>query len=633
MTGEEKDMKKFVAMIMAILMLSALIGPSAYAEVAVKTEGTYDSTTGTLTITAYGTMEDFEAGALPPWESQLENVETIKKVIIPEGVTHIGAYTFTRPIDTLVVPSTLKSVSTDAFNYLGDGKFIGTLEVLCTMSMDPENTLRNWVLKSVQTVHDSSVKKDSLVEVKKVDATYDKEGMEAHYKCPNSNCSALFKTDKTTPTTNVKIDKLEDNNAPVITKAPAVSPSGVNKGGSATIIVYAEDPNEKVTQKGSGLASGSVTFANTADPTKTVPAGLNLDEGYLTGTLFFQKDATPGEYKLSELKIKDKKDNEKVYTAAEVESAVGSSVPTVSVSEHTMTHHDRVEPTYYKAGTIEYWQCEDCGKRFSDALGNTEVTDIIIPMLNDTTPPVFDNIIVELTSITPSQNVGVTVTAHDEGVGLQKGEITFKNLLKSDSSPVTAELKLDGASKTILKGTLTFPPTAASGDYYVDSLYLEDELRHGITLRNSDLQKYKDVKITVNRWAKVGTVGTLSLNATSLGYGGTATGTIILKDANGNVLANKTLDIYEGTVKYTTVKTDDTGTATFQYTNKIPGTYAVKAMFNGDEDYNQSTTNIVNVTFTSVPATGDGYDVLLWTCVGALAIGVNVWFFLKRKKA
>ena len=55
-------------------------------------------------------------------------------------------------------------------------------------------------------------------------------------------------------------------------------------------------------------------------------------------------------------------------------------------NEHTLTHHDRVEPDYANDGNIEYWTCDECSKYFSDAEGNNEISadDIIIAKLTVT---------------------------------------------------------------------------------------------------------------------------------------------------------------------------------------------------------------------------------------------------------
>ncbi len=53
----------------------------------------------------------------------------------------------------------------------------------------------------------------------------------------------------------------------------------------------------------------------------------------------------------------------------------------VAAHEHTMVHTAAVAATCATAGNIEYWTCSECGKLFSDAQGNTEITlaDTVIP--------------------------------------------------------------------------------------------------------------------------------------------------------------------------------------------------------------------------------------------------------------
>ena len=47
----------------------------------------------------------------------------------------------------------------------------------------------------------------------------------------------------------------------------------------------------------------------------------------------------------------------------------------------TPTHHAAVPATCTTAGSIEYWTCEICGKKFSDAACTTEVTDVTVAAL------------------------------------------------------------------------------------------------------------------------------------------------------------------------------------------------------------------------------------------------------------
>ncbi|MCC8103107.1 MAG: YDG domain-containing protein, partial [Clostridiales bacterium] len=62
-----------------------------------------------------------------------------------------------------------------------------------------------------------------------------------------------------------------------------------------------------------------------------------------------------------------------------------SAVYEVTVNNgHTLTHHEKVEPTATESGTVEYWHCEACGKNFADSEGKEEITDLMLPATGDT---------------------------------------------------------------------------------------------------------------------------------------------------------------------------------------------------------------------------------------------------------
>ena len=58
-----------------------------------------------------------------------------------------------------------------------------------------------------------------------------------------------------------------------------------------------------------------------------------------------------------------------------------SETGVIEKKAHTTERHDRVEPTCTATGSIEYWQCGVCGKKFSDAACTTEVTDVTLTKL------------------------------------------------------------------------------------------------------------------------------------------------------------------------------------------------------------------------------------------------------------
>nr|MCR5488167.1 leucine-rich repeat domain-containing protein [Lachnospiraceae bacterium] len=68
-----------------------------------------------LIISGYGAMYDFSANDPVPWKSYASSIRT---VILPEGMTHIGNYAFdgfTGVFGDLSLPSTLKTIGSYAF--------------------------------------------------------------------------------------------------------------------------------------------------------------------------------------------------------------------------------------------------------------------------------------------------------------------------------------------------------------------------------------------------------------------------------------------------------------------------------------------------------------------------------------
>lgn len=61
-----------------------------------------------------------------------------------------------------------------------------------------------------------------------------------------------------------------------------------------------------------------------------------------------------------------------------------SETAEIAMIAHTLTHHEAVTPTCTTTGSIEYWECSACGKKFSDAACTAEVTDVTLPMADHT---------------------------------------------------------------------------------------------------------------------------------------------------------------------------------------------------------------------------------------------------------
>ncbi|MDO4301972.1 MAG: leucine-rich repeat protein [Clostridia bacterium] len=106
------DIKIKTFAIMVLLFSAVLFCSKAYC--AVTYEVSDDGTT--VTIMGTGAMEDYSSPFKVPWIGDLYN-ETIKKVIIEEGVTHIGSNAFGAcyELEYVSIPGTVISIGNQAF--------------------------------------------------------------------------------------------------------------------------------------------------------------------------------------------------------------------------------------------------------------------------------------------------------------------------------------------------------------------------------------------------------------------------------------------------------------------------------------------------------------------------------------
>ncbi len=77
-----------------------------------------------------------------------------------------------------------------------------------------------------------------------------------------------------------------------------------------------------------------------------------------------------------------------------------SEVTVIPPTGHTLTYNPKIDPTSATDGMIEHWSCSVCSKKFSDAAGTIEVTDLVIDALGYTVT--FDS---TGGSTVPNQNV------------------------------------------------------------------------------------------------------------------------------------------------------------------------------------------------------------------------------------
>ena len=113
--------KKLIAWLLVICMAISLLPAAALADTVAKSGKCGDNVTwtlsddGTLTISGKGAMWDFGDSRTVPWPSW-DYYYKIKNVVVEEGVTRIGSRSFFAfGIESLTVPSSVKSIGSDAF--------------------------------------------------------------------------------------------------------------------------------------------------------------------------------------------------------------------------------------------------------------------------------------------------------------------------------------------------------------------------------------------------------------------------------------------------------------------------------------------------------------------------------------
>ena len=112
-------MKKLFAM---LLMLALCMGLVSVANAATYTGTTgdctwlFDESTGVLTISGSGEMADYSSSGdnVPPWASYKDS---IKKIVINEGVTTIGKSAFYNcsSLTDVIMPGSVSAVGSNAF--------------------------------------------------------------------------------------------------------------------------------------------------------------------------------------------------------------------------------------------------------------------------------------------------------------------------------------------------------------------------------------------------------------------------------------------------------------------------------------------------------------------------------------
>ena len=243
------------------------------------------------------------------------------------------------------------------------------------------------------------------------------------------------------------------------------------------------------------------------------------------------------------------KTNEAVHsggTATCIAKAVCSVCHTEygTLAEHDAVHHDRVDPTCTTTGSIEYWQCGVCGKKFSDAACTTEATDVTLTKLPHSAGTAWEKDTTyhwHLCVNCGSEVMDKAAHTYGDWVTVTEATETEAGLRKRTCSVCGYE---QTEEISMLRFTVTVRNGSGSGEYKSgETVTITADRRSGYTFEkwtvdsgNVTLAKETDSTTTFTMPAENVTVtATYRYNGGSGSGSGSSSG-IVIKDENGKVL-------------------------------------------------------------------------------------------------
>ncbi len=221
-----------------------------------------------------------------------------------------------------------------------------------------------------------------------------------------------------------------------------------------------------------------------------------------------------------------------------------SETGVIEKKAHTTEHHDRVDPTCTTTGSIEYWQCSVCGKKFSDAACTTEVTDVTLDKLPHSAGTAWEKDTTyhwHLCTSCGSEVMDKTVHTYGDWVTVAEATETEAGLRKRTCSVCGYEQTEEIG---ILRFTVTVRNGSGSGEYKSgETVTITADRRSGYTFEkwtvdsgNVTLAKETDSTTTFTMPAENVTVtATYRYNGGSGSGSGSSSG-IVIKDEKGKVL-------------------------------------------------------------------------------------------------
>ncbi len=375
---------------------------------------------GTLTISGSGKIEDYRSDIDQPWYS---NRSDITSVIIEPGVTSIGlqAFYYCSNLTSITIPSGLTSIGEMAFFYcsaltsvtipnsvISIGNFaFGSCTGLKSITIPSSVTsIENNVFQDCTGLTNITVDSSNPSFCSESGVLFNKDKTTLIY-CPRGKTGSYTIPDG--------ITAIEDyafyycSGLTSVTIPSSVTSIGVSSFQHCTGLTSITIPN-------SVTSITNLAFWDCSSLTIVyIPSGVNFvpDESGLTGD-FISKTATKITYtvdssnnvtitdislsSVNTVDIPPEIDGKKVIAVDEDHrhkvgnhTCVTNTTPTCInkatcgicgqdyYGDHDLSHHDAAAHTCTADGTVEYWDCSVCGKKFSDANGTNEITNIVDP--------------------------------------------------------------------------------------------------------------------------------------------------------------------------------------------------------------------------------------------------------------
>ena len=391
---------------------------------------------GTLTISGSGKIEDCRSDIDQPWYS---NRSDITSVVIEPGVTSIGSQAFYEcsNLTSITIPSGLTSIGEQAF-----GNCTGLTSITIPSGFISIGDYAFWnctgltsitIQNGVTSIGTGAFWNCSGLTSITIPSSVTSIGVNVFYGCSGltditvdssnpSFCSesgVLFNKDKTTliyyPLGKNDSSYTIPDGVTVIeqyafycnSKLTSVTiPSGVTSIGE---MAFRECSGLTSVIVPSGVTSiGEMAFRECSGLTIYIPGGITIgiDAFYSTAAKITYTVDSSNNVKITDISLSSGNtvdipatiDGKTVIAVDEDHrhkvgnhTCVTNTTPTCIkkatcgicgqdyYGDHDLSHHDAAAHTCTADGTVEYWDCSVCGKKFSDPNGTAEITNIADP--------------------------------------------------------------------------------------------------------------------------------------------------------------------------------------------------------------------------------------------------------------